>query len=221
MTARYYPEIYDAADLRRAKEIILTDEGPGADTDTRWAVETPYILELLGQAFELRPEMLLLDYGCGIGRMARAIIETAGCSVIGVDTSPRMRRLAEDYVGSERFVACSPAQFDTMVAAGLRVHAAIAIWVLQHCLTPAADIERIRRGLAAGGQCFVVNMLHRAVPALRDADASPGRFVWVNDGQDIAALLRQAFEVAAEGEPDASRVPKMAQSGVFWMHLRR
>jgi cyclopropane fatty-acyl-phospholipid synthase-like methyltransferase len=89
MTAEYFPAVFDVADMQRAKEIILTQEGPGADTETRWAEETPYVLELIREAFELQSEMVVLDYGCGIGRMARAMIEATGCSVIGVDTRDR------------------------------------------------------------------------------------------------------------------------------------
>ena len=142
-TARYNPEVFNVADMKQAKEIILTNEGPGANSETRWAFETPYLVELMLQTFSLRSDMVVLDYGCGIGRMAKALIEASGCSVIGVDISASMRRLAIDYVQSDRFLAVSPGQFDTLVRVGLRVHTAIAIWVLQHCFNPADDIARI------------------------------------------------------------------------------
>jgi SAM-dependent methyltransferase len=218
--ARYYPDVFDVADIARAKKIILTEEGPGADTETRWAVETPYVMELIGGAFALRPEMLVLDYGSGIGRIAKAMIAASGCSVIGVDISPSMRALALDYVGSERFVALSPAQFDRLVAAGLRVHAAIAVWVLQHCFAPTDDISRIAGSLDADGRAFVLNMPKRAVPAVIEGEPAEKGFVWARDGIDVAALLRASFAVAAEGEPDRSRTPNMADAGAYWMSLR-
>ena len=75
MTARYYPEIFSGVvDEDDAKRVILTSEGPDADTATRWAVETPYVLELANNALSLRPGMVVLDYGCGIGRVAKAMI---------------------------------------------------------------------------------------------------------------------------------------------------
>jgi SAM-dependent methyltransferase len=220
-TARYYPEVFDAPDIERAKAIILTEEGPGADSESRWTAETPYVLELLQRAFGLGPDMLVLDYGCGIGRMAKAMIAASGCSVIGVDISPSMRAIAADYVGSERFLAVSPAQFDTLVAAGLRAHAAIAVWVLQHCFAPADDLARIRRGLAASGRGFILNMPKRAIPALRDGDDAAGRFVWAADDIDVAALARATFVVEAEGVPDPARTPKMADVGAYWMGFRQ
>jgi len=221
MVAHYYPGIFNVPDEAGAKAIILTPEGPGADTDTRWAHETPYVLELISQAFTPDSETVVLDYGCGIGRLAKAMIEAFGCSVIGVDISPQMRRLAEGYVGSDRFVVLSPGQFDRMVSSGLRVSAAISVWVLQHCFAPADDIARIRRGLAEGGDCFVLNMPVRAVPAVRDAETDTPSFVWAADSVDVAALLRADFTVVAEGEPDRARTPNMADVGAYWMNLRQ
>ena len=118
---------------------------------------------------------------------------------------------------SDRFVAVAPSHFDTMVRAGLRVQAAIAIWVLQHCLDPAEDIARIGRSVLANGRIFVLNMPKRAVPAV-----IPGsdKFVWAPDEVDVAALLQGTFSLQAEGAPDKSRTPNMADVGAYWMDLR-
>ena len=221
MNAKYFPEVFDAPDMERAKKIILTQEGPGADTATRWALETPYVMELIGGAFAPRPEMLVLDYGCGVGRLAKAMIEASGCGVVGVDISPNMRKLAAEYVASDKFIALSPEQFDVLVGAGLRVHAAISVWVLQHCFAPAHDIARIGRGLGPDGCGFVLNMPKRAVPALLDDAPAGGAFVWAYDNVDVANLLRAAFHVAAEGVPDPSRTPNMADAGAYWMSFRQ
>jgi SAM-dependent methyltransferase len=221
MAARYHPEVFNVASVEHAKSIILTNEGPGDETETRWQLETPYVLELVNSAVGLRPEMVVLDYGCGIGRMAKAMIDACGCSVIGVDISPTMRALASEYVGSDRFIAISPGQFDILVRAGLRVNAAIAVWVLQHCFAPAVDIARIGGSLVADGSVFVVNMKRRCVPAVVDGASADDGFVWAADGIDVAMLLSAAFRVAAEGALDPVRTPKMAAAGTFWMSLRR
>jgi SAM-dependent methyltransferase len=157
----------------------------------------------------------VLDYGCGIGRMARALIAATGCRVVGVDISARMRALAVEHVADERFMAVSPAQLDGLLAHGLRADAALAVWVLQHCLAPAEDIARLRVALAPQGRLFVLNMPGRAVPAVQEA-----RFVWAADGIDVAALLRARFAVEAAGEPDMARVPRMSSIGAYWMVLR-
>src|SRR5215471_10972590 len=214
---RYFPEVYNVVDENSARQIILTNDGERADTATRWAAETPYLIELFQNTLDLRSDTLLLDYGCGIGRISKAIVEAFGCSVIGLDASANMRKLALDYVDSDRFTTVSPAQFDTLVAAGLRVHAAIAVWVLQHCFSPGDDIARIRRGLVPAGSCWVMNMSERAVPAVREGMDIRDGFCWVSDGVDIPALLRAEFDVVAAGEPDRSRVPN---THAFWMSLR-
>lgn len=212
---RYFPEIFDAPSVEQAKQIILTNEG-GADSETRWQTETPYVMELILRAFALGPDMVVLDYGCGIGRLAKTMIEASGCSVIGVDISPKMRRLACDYVGSDRFIAVSPGQYDMMVHAGLRVHVAIVVWVLQHCVRPAEDIARIRRSVVPSGGAFVLNMPKRAVPKLDGSN----RFSFAPDDIDVETLLRAEFRVQAEGTPEQSQIKNMAEAGAYWMSLR-
>jgi SAM-dependent methyltransferase len=129
-------------------------------------------MELIHQEVRLRSHML--DYGCGIGRMAKAMIDAFGCCVIGIDISPSMRAQAGDYVCSDRFIAASPGQLDLMVAAGLRSHAAIAVWVFQHCFATGDDIARIRRGLVTDGMTFVLNMPTRAIPVARGISCPGG-----------------------------------------------
>lgn len=223
MKARYCPEYFDAGSLQQAREVILTDEGAGADTESRWALETPYVLELVQHALALRPEMLVLDYGCGVGRMAKAMIEATGCAVIGVDTSANMRRFAAEYVGSDRFTAVSPGQLDCLVGAGLREQAAISVWVLQHCFCRPTTSHASAAACWPAAGFFVLNMNKRALPAVIEAEGSGhgiGEFVWAADEVDVAKLLRAAFQLEMEGVPDKSRTPNMADAAVYWMALR-
>jgi len=216
----YFPAVFDADTVDRAKSVILTQEGPEATTERRWAVETPYVAELIGQAVTLGRDVMLLDYGCGIGRLAKLLIETHGCFVIGVDISASMRSMAVDYVASDRFIALSPEQLDTLAAGGLRFDAAICVWVLQHCLNPDEDVARIHRAMAPGGAVFVLNMPKRAVPAIRSSGADE-QFIWAHDGIDVAAQLTSAFLLVADGSPEPDRAPNMADAGAYWLSLRR
>ncbi len=219
MTLLYYPEVFTVSNIERAKSIILTSEGPGAETEIRWERETPYVLELISHVIALRPGMVVLDYGCGIGRLAKAMIDASGCSVIGVDISSAMLALAQDYVDSDRFVGLLPQQFDVLVRAGLQTDAFISVWVLQHCFAPADDIARIRSGLRAASQGFVLNLSQRAVPAMAENPTVADGFTWAPDPIDIASLLRDAFVVTGEGSPDLTRAPEMGGCGTFWMGL--
>ena len=181
--ATYAPQVFDVRDVDEARRIILTPEA-GTSTDVRWARETPYLANRIVEHFRPTERHVVLDFGCGLGRMAKALIERTRCWVIGVDMSVRMRELAPAYVSSDKFAAVSPRMLDLLVARGLRVEAAIAIWVLQHVARPEQDIARIDGALAPGGGLFVANNLRRAVPTDQG---------WAHDGIDIAAILATRF----------------------------
>jgi 2-polyprenyl-3-methyl-5-hydroxy-6-metoxy-1,4-benzoquinol methylase len=95
----YNPTVFDQVDLDSARRIILTPEG--STTDLRWATETPVVRSLIERTVNPTAQMLILDFGCGVGRIAKELIARRGCSVIGVDISGTMRALATDYVASD------------------------------------------------------------------------------------------------------------------------
>src|SRR5258706_10939744 len=47
----------------------------GATTAERWENETPYLADLIAEQFDITADSLLLDYGCGIGRMSHELIK--------------------------------------------------------------------------------------------------------------------------------------------------
>lgn len=217
---RYFPGVFEVRDLESARAIILTNEGPGADTATRWALETPYVTALIAEHLHLKRGNLLLDYGCGVGRLARPIIGQFGCHVIGVDISASMRTLAPAYVEDDRFSIVSPAQFDVLVDKGLRVDAAIAVWVLQHCIEPQEDAARIWRGLKPDGKAYVLNMRQRALPSV-EAVGNAYHFHWIADRKDVLSILRERFTVDGTGPVEPDVVPNTGDAGAFWVRLVR
>lgn len=202
----YNPEIFDVSNIEAARQIILT--GEGSTPDARWQSETPALAETIQNALQITPDTVLIDYGCGIGRVAKELIQRYGCRVIGVDISNNMRILALNYVQSDRFLACSPDMLDMMVARNFVADAAISIWVLQHCLKPAEDIERIHRALVPGAGLFILNNIYRAVPTKEK--------YWVNDGQDIKSLLSDRFSMVMEGKPPQDQTPPDLRDIIFW-----
>ena len=199
----YRPDIFDADDLDRARNIILTPE-PSSTTEERWERETPFLVRCILERLAPGRGDVVLDYGCGVGRLARELIRQAGCAVLGVDISQRMRSLAVDYVDSPQFTVLSPQMFETLIAKGLRVDHGIAVWVLQHCLSPDRDIELMAAALAAGHRLFVVNSRRRWVPSDRG---------WFNDGLDVAALLALRFTATGDVALESPAVsPELAHS---------
>jgi SAM-dependent methyltransferase len=188
-TANYTPEVYEVHDAGEARRIILTPE-PGTTTESRWATETPYLVDRIVERFAISERHVVVDFGCGIGRMAKALIERTRCWVLGVDMSASMRQLAPGYVGSPKFAAIAPPMLDLLVARGFRAEWAIAIWVIQHVARPEIDVTRLKAALGPEGGLFVANNVRRAVPTDRG---------WAHDGVDVSALLEREFELAWRG----------------------
>ncbi len=211
MRAIYNPKVFDVTDIESAKRIILTPED--ATTAERWENETPYLADLLMSVVTLSSSSVLLDYGCGIGRMSKELLERSDCSVIGVDISANMRALAASYVGSDRFLACSPPMLDLLIERGLRVDAVLAVWVLQHCWRPAEDVARIARALDRDGNVFVVNQDVRAVPVRGGA--------WANDGLKIRDILSAELQLVSENRLDPVRTSPVLAERANWSVYRK
>ena len=211
MALTYQPGVFAVQDIAQAMKIILTAED--STTEERWAKETVYLADLIRHQIEIDSSTLLLDYGCGIGRVAKELLNRYGCSVVGVDISPQMRMLGVAYVQSERFMACSPEMLNGLLVSGLRFDAAVSIWVLQHCLDPTEDVSLIQRAIKPGGPLFVVNGKRRAVPTVEEG--------WVDDGVDVKALLDERFEVQQNGHLLAAKTTPLIAEHTFWACYRR
>lgn len=206
--AAYNPGIFSVSGIEAAKRVILTPEGP-ATPEERWRRETPALLGMMKGHWKLGDGVTVVDYGCGIGRLAKELC-ALGCKVVGVDISQEMRRLAVQYVDSFRFSAVSPEEFVSMLDGGFTCDYACAVWVLQHSLTPDKDISLIARALRSGGSLFVVNNKYsRALPV------SGGG--WKDDHIDIWKLCG---EILREKEllpfpPDAGIDPRYFQCAFY------
>jgi 2-polyprenyl-3-methyl-5-hydroxy-6-metoxy-1,4-benzoquinol methylase len=141
MTNKYYynPKIFDIDSIEAAKNIILTKEDT-LDTNSRWESETNFLIDSIASFFKLDENMTILDYGCGIGRVSKGLIEKYNCKVIGVDISESMRSQAIDYVNNKNFKAIDPSELKSLINSGFKVDAAISIWVIQHSPKPFEDI---------------------------------------------------------------------------------
>lgn len=204
----YDPTVFDVVSMQEAMAIILTPEDDGFDTGRRWTEETAYLAPLIQSKFSLTSESLILDYGCGVGRLSKALIELTGCSVVGVDISANMRTFANRYVNSPRFTAMSPEMLSILVRKHLLLFdEAISIWVLQHCAKVEEDISLIRRSLGLGGRLFVLNELGRCVPTNRG---------WVHDGKDTRSTLDAQFSLQCEGKLPHNVASEALSKRTYW-----
>jgi SAM-dependent methyltransferase len=183
MTAIYAPGVFDVLDIKSAREIILTNED-GLSSAERWERETPYLLDVFARQYVFAKESVVLDYGCGVGRLAKGLIERYNCTVVGVDISANMRALAASYVNSPRFVAMAP---EALCLLGKNwADCALCVWVLQHCLVPSGDLYCINAALGFGRDLFVVNEKGRRIPT---------NLGWAEDTLDIREVLADKFDV--------------------------
>jgi SAM-dependent methyltransferase len=207
----YQPARFEVPDLESAMGIILTPE-TGISTRERWEYETPYLVDAIGKALGIDANSCVLDYGCGVGRIAKGLIDRYGCFVVGVDISRSMRQLAPGYVNSNRFSACTPEMLDCMVKQGFRATHACACWVIQHCFAPDKDLARIDATLAENGKLFVLNNISRCVPTDRG---------WTSDGLSVEDMLTTRFEKLSKGDlPEVIATPEIAQSS-YMMTVRK
>jgi SAM-dependent methyltransferase len=186
MTFTYHPAIFDQPDLQRAREIILTPEC-GLTPDERWERETAFLRPFLQKL----PSGLVIDYGCGIGRLSRELVATTRI-VLGVDISSDMLSHAMAYVDDPCFAIAHP-QFLDDASGNLFASSAIAIWVLQHVYSPDSHIHVIADVLQDGAAFLVVNRDNRCIPAVHGE-----QFGWVDDGYDIHALILRRFDLVHE-----------------------
>lgn len=201
--SEYDPTVFDVANLKAAREIILTPEN--TTTDQRWRQETPYLADLAIGQLNLTEESVVLDYGCGVGRIARRLIELTGCWVIGCDISASMRALAASYVNSPRFLACAPNMLPLMPQSD----AVIAIWVLQHVPHLAVAIDQIFKASKPGGRLLLVNNDQRVIPIIGRA--------WMDDKVSVSAAMAAAFvPLAAAARLDQAAVASDLHQHTFW-----
>jgi hypothetical protein len=67
-SATYFADVFAVQTIEQARQIILT--GEGSTSAERWQVETPWLVDTISGLIDITPDTLLVDYGCGIGRVA-------------------------------------------------------------------------------------------------------------------------------------------------------
>jgi ubiquinone/menaquinone biosynthesis C-methylase UbiE len=205
----YDPSRYlDIETVDEAIEIITS----GTETLTskqRWDNETPALMQIIER--HIHRDSWVLDYGCGIGRLAKPLVEKLNCKVIGVDFSANMRALAVSMVDSPRFFAIDPQMMDALT---LKADAAIAVWTLQHCMDLKQAIWRITELVRPGGALFVVNNKTRCLPVENGE--------WADDGLNVDEMIQgNGFEKIEGGSLDDAIAPGWMKDNTFWAVYRR
>jgi SAM-dependent methyltransferase len=178
---RYYPQYFDRQSMLDAASCALGHHSQ--PLEDRWQKETPYVVARILEHRHLNESSLVIDYGCGIGRVAKELIARTNCRVLGVDISLAMLKFALEYVASPNFAAVPANVFRKL---DLKADYIVSCWVIQHSADPLQDVELISSHLRSDGGFFCLNEHRRLIP-------DEGR-VFVDDEISVQQLVANRFQ---------------------------
>jgi ubiquinone/menaquinone biosynthesis C-methylase UbiE len=205
----YNPEFFQPRDMQHARSIILTNED--SSTDQRWQKETDWTIALLNTLCSIDSHSVVLDWGCGIGRLAKPIVERFGCHVVGVDLQPRMLALAQDYVNNPKFSTMTVDQAVLHLPVNYFSHA-LAVWAFQHSPHVQYEIPLVWRSLQPQAQLFVMENVSKAIPSATS---------FYDDGVPVEATLQRMFRCQSRGLLPTHIATPQVQRHSWWAVLTR
>ena len=203
--SEYLSNFFEVGNIEEAKKKILTPEN-GVTTEERWQKETVPLVNMLVNKLQISEGNTVIDYGCGIGRISKDLLEKINCTVVGVDISKSMRALAEFYCNSETFMSCSTTSLKNLTNTGFRANQAFCIWVLQHAEDPLYDLQILHDVLLDGGHFLVLNLDGRCLPT------SGG---WKNDNINVKLEIEKIFKVVEYFSPPKDSITDLARLTSF------
>ncbi len=110
----------------------------GYTMEQRWELETPlFVYEIVKH---IPQNGKVMDYGCGVGRLAKAIMDLRKDVIVyGVDESQDMLDRAKEYISSDSFIPLTVEQ--ASVDQSMSMDCVYSIYVFQH--VPAIHIRSI------------------------------------------------------------------------------
>ena len=181
---QYYPEFFDPKDLHDAKDIILGVNG--MTLEERWEKETEWMRDALKSFRNFNKDSVVLDFGTGIGRLAKMIIEEFDCTVYGCDISRGMLDYSVEYVGSDKY---HPIFFNELPNYKNFFTNITAAWVLQHIPDSESAIRQLVECSRPKSYMFVTDLKFKSVPCLKD-----NSLIWgVDQNTSNRAILEKYY----------------------------
>lgn len=205
----YNPDFFTPTDFADAKRIIL---GHGInESSNRWEVETNWNKLLFQSKKYINQDSLVLDWGCGIGRLSKMIIDTFGCRVVGVDINQKMLDCANEFVNDSRFTTILAEDFNRYNTNKFTF--ALSVWALQHSIHPDQDLESIKDSLITDGIFFIFEEHKPVIP-------TKGDYPWFILNSSNVKIVNEKFSLIETGEfPKELEISENNYS--WWAFLRK
>jgi len=200
--------LFKPSSLEEGKHGVVGDCN-GISMEVRYAEETPVfarkILKLLGKG------AYILDYGCGVGRIAKEIFkQNTGVYITGLDASEEMRKLAVENVSSDQFRTMDPRDF---IEEGFDL--VYLVYVLQHI--PAIEIrealQRIHFALKDDGILFYCSSDYRMAIRHDQGGFFDDRFLGVNLQEELSRYFELVGPAFTDEELNQNKVVKTMITG--------
>lgn len=181
----YIKEVFDVTTFEHAKHVVLTSD---PDNPMKFENETNFLIDTIAEQMKTKMDesSIVLDFGCGMGRVSKKLIERFDCNVVGVDISNTMLTFANIYISK-------PRKFKPMNSYNMAntIDVCVSTFVFQHVEDPKTEIDIIYHNLKVGGYLILVNENKRYVPS----DVDSNRYVvWNDDGFDIFGEINSKFK---------------------------
>ena len=173
----YLKEAFYPNDIESAKDICII---PDPKKPNKFNEETHFLIKFLNSKGLLHKRPKVLDFGCGVGRISKDLVDL-GCEVVGMDFSIPMLMAAINFVDNKNFtplINTATLPFEIKPEFDL----VICSFVLQHAEDPIKEIKFLKSVMKDDATLVLVNEPYRLVPTGMDEK----RFVeWKDDQIDI------------------------------------
>lgn len=182
----YIRQVFDTTDLEMAKNICLSKD---IRYPNKFEEETKFLIDFIKEKNILDNKSKVADFGCGMGRISKGIIDAFKCNIIGFDISAHMLLLAQQYLEYTNKFKIQKYKKDYKWN-NHKFDVFIASFVLQHSEHPKEDIDFIYNNLKDNGILILINEKERLVPV----DIKDGYAVWHDDNINITDLISKKFK---------------------------
>ena len=170
----YIKQAFDVQSFNQAKHVVLSSD---PNDPTKFERETLFLIEAIKSQVDLNENTTVLDFGCGMGRVAKEIVRRYNSKVIGIDISPSMLMFAKLYTANaDKFLGTHEYNVPESV------DVALSIFALQHSEDPKKELDNIISNLKINGVFVLLNEHKRMIPSGID---NGGFIIWGDDDFDI------------------------------------